>query len=420
MNSFLIEGGTPLCGSIKIQGAKNSVLPILAGSLLCSGETVLHNCPDITDVDASVRILKCLGCSAEFSAGTLIVSSENFSCYTIPEKLMREMRSSIIFLGAMLAKCGRAVAYYPGGCELGPRPIDLHLKAFSKMGVKITENHGFINCSAQKLRGAKIHLDFPSVGATENIMLLATLAKGRTTIINCAKEPEIVDLQNFLNKMGANISGAGGGTIVIDGVKHLNPVEHTILPDRIVAATYLIAGAITKGDVTVQNVVPEHLSLMLSILEECGCDVSVSGTSVRVLQKERPRPVDYVRTMPYPGFPTDMQPQLLAYLSLSSGTSILTETVFESRFSHAEELLRMGADIKVDGHTAIIKGVPKLYGLAVRSMDLRGGAALALAGLAAEGETIVCDTSHIDRGYECFEGSLKSIGANIKRKIYNE
>ena len=415
MSKIVIEGGKRLCGTIPVQGAKNAVLPILAGCVLCDGHCVIHNCPRLKDVEASINILKCLGFETSWENNTVMVDASRASGYFIPEHLMREMRSSIIFLGAIIAKRKQAVAYYPGGCELGPRPIDLHLKAFRQMGVNIAESHGFINCSAENLQGASIHLDFPSVGATENIMLLANRASGVTTISNAAKEPEITDLAEFLNSMGAKITGAGTDIITIEGVKEMHGTSYSVMPDRIVAATYLAAAAITKGEVTLKSVVPEHVGAVLSVLRDCGSEISTASNRITLCQPGTIKPADLIRTMPYPGFPTDAQAQMMALLTVANGTSIITETIFENRFKHAGELCRMGADIKLDGRVAVVKGVKHLQGATVNAMDLRGGAALVVAGLAAEGTTEIGCLSHIDRGYERLEENLRNLGAAIKR-----
>jgi UDP-N-acetylglucosamine 1-carboxyvinyltransferase len=328
---------------------------------------------------------------------------------------MREMRSSIIFLGAIISRCRKATISMPGGCELGPRPIDLHLKAFRRLGISIDESHGYICCCVDNITCDDIHLDFPSVGATENIMLVAALAKGDTTISNAAKEPEIVDLQNFLNKMGAKISGAGTGVITIEGVDSLGDVEYKVIPDRIVAASYLSAAAITGGSITVNNVIPSHIQSVCSVLKECGCKISQDKHKITIEAPPRPCPVDFIRTLPYPGFPTDAQSPIMAVLSVASGTSIIAENMFENRFKHVTELNRMGADITVDGRIAVIRGVPVLSGAKITATDLRGAAALVIAGLNAEGTTHVEGIHHLDRGYEGFDGQLRKLGAQIKR-----
>ena len=335
--------------------------------------------------------------------------------YEIPEELVREMRSSIIFLGAMLSRYGKVKASYPGGCEIGIRPIDLHLKSLREMGATIKEEHGFLICEAKQLKGCDIQLDFPSVGATENIMLASVFAKGVTVIRNAAKEPEIIDLENFLNAMGAKISGAGTATIYIKGVEKLHDVEHHIIPDRIVAGTYLVAAAITKGEIVLKNIVHEYLQSVLYKLRECGCIIQIYNDSLRLIAPEGIKAIESIRTLPYPGYPTDMQAQMMALMSLSDGTTIFTENIFENRYKHANELVRMGANIKIDGRIAVVKGVRKLSGATVIAQDLRGGASLVLAGLAAEGKTIIENIKHIDRGYENINDVLNELGADIIR-----
>ncbi len=414
MSKYLITGGRKLRGELEISGAKNAVLPILAASVINGGVSVINGFPNLRDVDIMIKILMSLGCKVEKTCNSIIVNSRNIFTHEIDESLVREMRSSIFLMGPMLARFGKIKISYPGGCEIGHRPIDLHLKGLREMGVEITEAHGFLECSVKKLRGAEIHLDYPSVGATENIMLSAVLAKGKTLIRNPAKEPEIVDLQDYLNGMGAKIRGAGTGIIEIDGVDSLSNVEHRIMPDRIVAGTILSAAAITKSEITITNVIPDHIVSVISKLKEMGCIIIEKENELKIIPPSVLRPVDIIRTLPYPGFPTDMQPQIVSVLCLASGTSIVTETVFENRFKHTEELMRMGAKIKVDGRVAVIKGVRELTGAKVSAKDLRGGAALVLAGLAAEGTTIIENIKHIERGYDNFDLMLKKLGADIK------
>ncbi len=416
MEKLKIEGGFPLAGSLRVQGAKNAILPILAASILNGGKTVLFDCPYISDVEISERILRELGVTTKREAETFMVDSSSLNGYEISEDLMREMRSSIVFLGAILAKMGRARLSMPGGCELGPRPIDLHLKALRQMGVIVVEEHGFMDCHAEKLHGAKIYLDFPSVGATENIMLAAVLAEGETVIANAAKEPEIVDLQDFLNSMGAKITGAGGSVICIEGVKKLHDAEYRIMPDRIVAATYLAAACITKSEIELVNVRSTHIESILSVLSDMGSKLFVETTRVIHIPGKRIHSVGTVRTMPYPGFPTDAQSPFMAVSTLAQGSSIFIENIFESRYKHVGELIRMGADITVDGSVAVVRGVPRLTGARVAAMDLRGGAALAVAALAAEGTTEITGVHYIDRGYERIEENLSSLGAKITRE----
>ena len=417
MGAYIITGGEKLRGAVRIGGGKNAVLPILAACMLNAGVCVLHNCPRISDTQTALAILRALGCAADFDGDEIVADSAFADEYRVPEAQVLKMRAAIIFLGSVLGRFGKVRVCFPGGCELGARPIDLHLKAMRQMGAVITEDGGCIDCTAARLRGARIHLDFPSVGATENVMLAAVLAEGETVITNAAREPEIVDLQGFLNAMGADVRGAGSGTVVISGVlpETLHSVEYTIMPDRIVAGTMLTAAAITHGEIVLDGVVPEHLSSVLAKLAETGCEIREFDRQIELRAPERIRAIDCVRTLPHPGFPTDMQSQLMAYLCVADGTSVCIETVFESRNKHVAALTRMGAEIILsqDGQTSVIKGVPKLCGARVAARDLRGGAALVLAGLAAEGETVVTETKHIERGYERLTEDLVMLGADI-------
>ncbi len=416
MASLVINGGRRLSGSITAQGSKNSALPILAATYLVKGKSIIHNCPRLSDVESTLKILENLGCKIERKGNDLTIDSSNAFGFEIPENLMREMRSSVIFLGAILGKTGRAVISTPGGCEIGLRPIDLHLFAMRKLGVNISEEHGKLECSIpEKLKGAKITLTFPSVGATENAILAASVAEGTTTIINAAREPEIIDLCDFLNKCGAKISGAGESIIVIDGVNNLKATEHSVICDRIVASTYLFAAAITGGDITLKNTVPGHLGAVLPVLEETGCDISIRCGEIRLKAPLKLHRIDKLITQPYPGFPTDAQAPVMALTTIADGTSVIVENIFESRFKHVPELLRMGAKIRTEGRVAVIEGVSRLYGASVVSPDLRGGSALVLAGLSAIGTTEVADIKHIDRGYENFENNLCMINADIVR-----
>ena len=415
MQKFLIRGEHRLEGRLKIHGAKNSVLPILAAGLLC-GDCVVHNCPKLTDVDAACHILRHLGAGVERAGDSIAIRPRVECCCCIPDELMRMMRSSIIFLGAIVGKCGRARISLPGGCELGPRPIDLHLAALEKLGVTIEEDHGYLDCRVRdRLRGATIALPFPSVGATENIMIAASLAEGETVIKNAAREPEIVDLGNFLCACGGDVRVTPDGDVHIRGVKALHPAQHRVIPDRIAAATYLSCAAATGGDVTLTDVCAEHLSAVLPCFEEMGCALQVKEDSIRLKAPRRLRPLRSVRTMPYPGFPTDAQSPLMAAACLADGTSMFVENIFESRYKHVPELMRMGADIKLEGRVALVHGVRELHSAAVQCTDLRGGAAIAVAALAARGESELCAIEHIDRGYEAFEKNLESIGADIRR-----
>ena len=360
-----------------------------------------------------IKILTSLGAKVELDGDILTVDSNLINSISLPEELVREMRSSIIFMGALLARYGEAVLSYPGGCEIGPRPIDLHLKSLRQMGATIVESHGFIYCKADGLIGSDIQLDYPSVGATENIMLAAVTADGITIIRNAAREPEIIDLQDYLNKAGCHVKGAGSSIIVIEGVKKLQACEHRIIPDRIVAGTYMVAAAVTKGEVVLKNIVVDHLQSIIAKIKETGTKIIVDKNDIKIIGPEKINPIEMLQTLPFPGFPTDMQAQFMALLSIAGGTSIIYETVFENRFKHAEELTRMGASIKTFGNVAVIKGVNELTGAKVFAKDLRGGAALVLAGLIARGVTEVENIYHVNRGYENLYLNLQKLGANI-------
>ena len=406
MQYYLVEGGKPLHGSIPISGAKNSVLPILAATLLTGGRTVLHNCPDLRDVRSALEILEHLGCRTRRQGSDILVDSSGASRWDVPHALMREMRSSVIFLGPILARFGKARLSLPGGCEIGQRPIDLHLAALRRLGAEIREEGGDILCRAGDLRGREIILSFPSVGATENAMLTACACSGVTRIINAAREPEIADLQAFLQKAGADIGGSGESVITVSGGMPRRDVEHTILPDRIETATYLCAAAACGGEVTLTETQPEQVGTVLQCLSEAGCTVRTAGRSITLLAPERLGHIAQVRTMPYPGFPTDAQAPLMA--------SVFLETIFENRYRHVSELARMGADIRVSGRTALVNGAA-LHGASVRCTDLRGGAALVIAALAARGESRIEDITHIDRGYEHLAEKLTALGGSIRR-----
>lgn len=413
---LVIEGGKPLSGEIKVQGAKNSSLPILAASLLCSGESVLKNCPMLSDVYASCRILNRLGCKCRAENNMVIVDSSSADKAEIPDEMMREMRSSIIFMGALLGKFGYCSLSYPGGCELGPRPIDMHLDAVRKMGASVNDEFGVIRCRAEKgLHGAKISLKYPSVGATENIMLAAVFAKGETIIYNAAREPEIIDLGMYLNKCGAVVKGAGGSTIVIEGRERLHGCIHNIMPDRIAAATYISAVAATRGEINILNFDATLAESFLPVFEQMGCDVYVYDGNIYVGARKPLKGVGKIITMPHPGFPTDAQAVVMAVLCRAKGSSIFEETIFESRYRHVNALVKMGADIKTAGKAAVIEGVRKMYGAKVEATDLRGGAAMAVAALGAEGITEISELRYIDRGYESIENVLTSLGASVKR-----
>ncbi len=415
MSEIIVNGGKRLYGGISVQGAKNSVLPVLAATVLCEKECVIHNCPALSDVETSLKILRALGCDCETDGDTVTVDSKGIREYEIPDNLMREMRSSVVFLGAVIGRCGRAVISSPGGCELGPRPIDLHLSALERMGVTVNEEHGYLICTAENgLKGAEISLGFPSVGATENIILAAATAKGMTVIHGAAKEPEISDLADFLNSAGARIYGCGSDTVRIYGVEKLGGTEHTIIPDRIAAATYMACAAVTGGKITLCNLMPSHMVSALWVFREAGCDVELSGKSITVTAPERLKRVPTVRSLVYPGFPTDAGPIIVAMLSLADGTSVFVENIFENRFRYVDELKRFGAKIKTEGKIAVTEGVKELSAADCRATDLRGGAALVIAALAARGESKIGDIHHIERGYDDIVSVLEPLGADIK------
>ncbi len=413
MSEYIIKGGRKIEGEVKISGSKNASLPIIAASILNQGTTTLYNVPDIHDTQMMFEILKKLGGKVTKKKNKIIIDTSKISEYEIPEELMRQMRSSVIFVGALLGKHSKATFSYPGGCDIGARPIDLHLKTFEKLGINISKNYGNITCNCDKIIGEKIDLDFPSVGATENAILVACLAKGETIITNAAKEPEIIDLQNILNKMGANIKGAGTDTIQINGVTKLKDVSYNIMPDRIEAGTFLCVAAMTGGNITIKEVEANNITPLIHKLEETGCKIEIQKNEIKMQAPKRLKAVD-IKTMPYPGFPTDMQSIFATTLTIAKGTSIITENLFENRYKYVQELIRMGAKIDIEGKTAIIKGIKKLYGANVTATDLRGGAALVMAGIAAKGETKINNIEYILRGYEKFEQKLNNIGANIK------
>ncbi len=417
MQKLIIEGNKPLHGEISVQGAKNSVLPILASAVLLSGKTHLQNCPAISDVFCACRILSALGVKACVDGNEISLERSDDGGTEISEELMMKMRSSIIFLGAVLGSAGKCTLYYPGGCELGPRPIDMHIAALKKMGVRINESHGALICdSPNGIFGAKINLPFPSVGATENILLAAVKAKGETIICNAAKEPEIKDLAAFLNKCGAKIKNAGQSKIIIEGVEKLNGCEYSIMPDRIAAGTYIGAIAATRGEGIIDKVNYEDMESFLPIYEQMGCKLYSYSNKIYINAAKRLSSVKTIRTMPHPGFPTDIQAITMAVLAKASGTSVFVENIFESRFRHVDAMCKMGADIRVEGKAAIIEGVDELSGARVCATDLRSGAALAIAALSASGRSEICEISHIDRGYEAIEDYLTALGANIKRE----
>ena len=413
MSKYIIKGGKKLEGEIQISGSKNASLPIIAATILNGGKTTLYNVPNIHDTQMMFEILKKIGGKVTKKANKVIIDTSKINKYEIPEDLMRQMRSSVIIVGALLGKYKKATFTYPGGCDIGTRPIDLHLKAFEKLGTNINKNYGNIECICDKIVGEKIHFDFPSVGATENTILLSCLGEGTTTITNAAREPEIVDLQNFLNKMGAKIKGAGTNKIEIEGVKNLKDVSYNIMPDRIEAGTFLCLSAITNSNLVVQNINPSHIVPIIDKLEEAGCNLEIQKKGIKIISPKKLKSVD-IKTMPYPGFPTDMQSVFATTLAIARGTSVVVENVFENRFKYTQELIRMGAKITIEGKTAVIKGVKKLYGASVEATDLRGGAALVLAGLSAKGVTTVEKAEYILRGYEKLEQKLKKIGADIQ------
>lgn len=405
----------PLEGRVRIDGAKNSVLPIMAATLLCGQECVIEDVPKLRDVYVMIDLLKTLGAGVEFSDdGVLRVDGSKVDKWSAPYELVRKMRASFLVLGPLLARFKRTMVSMPGGCAIGTRPIDLHLKGFEALGAKINVEHGSVEAVASELVGERIYLDFPSVGATENIIMAASLAKGITILENAAEEPEIVDLANFLNSMGANVKGAGTNTITIKGVERLGTTTHRVIPDRIEAGTFMVAAAITGGDIMVENIMLEHVKPVAAKLREIGCTITELENGIRV---KGPKEISHttIKTLPHPGFPTDMQAQFMALMSVAKGTSVITETVFENRFMHATELARMGAEIKIEGRTAVVKGAPKLAGAKVDATDLRAGAALILAGLVSEGETVIGQIHHIERGYVHIEHKLSQLGADIRR-----
>ncbi|QHT60351.1 UDP-N-acetylglucosamine 1-carboxyvinyltransferase [Paenibacillus lycopersici] len=415
MDKLVIEGGKPLSGTIVIQGAKNAALPILAASMLVEGKVTIDHVPKLLDIDVMLNILRELGCRAEHEDETVQLDTSTLHSSHIPEALMRQMRSSIFLMGPLLARFGEVTIYQPGGCAIGERKIDLHLSGLQALGAEIEEDGSRIACYAKKLRGAEIHLDFPSVGATENIMMAAVLAEGLTTISNAAREPEIQDLQHFLNRMGAKIIGAGTDTITVEGVEKLEPCSYQVIPDRIVTGTVMVAAAATRGQVTLLNTCPSHLTSLIHVLRRTGVQIAVDGDIIKVGAAMRPKSIDRIVTSPYPAFPTDLQSQIMVLLALADGVSVMKETIFEGRFKHVDELARMGADIRVDLSSAFIRGVSRLYGATVEATDLRAGAALVIAGLAAQGKTVVEQVHHIDRGYDRIEAMFGRLGARMTR-----
>lgn len=413
MSSYIIEGGHKLNGRAYVSGSKNASLPILAACIL-SPKTTLYNVPEIYDTEKTLQILRILGCKTKKTKGKLIIDSTQVKELQIPDKLMRELRSSVILAGALISRFKKAVFSYPGGCDIGARPIDLHLNGFRKLGINVEEEAGYIKCSCDKIVSANINLDFPSVGATENIMLASIFAEGETTITNAALEPEIVDLQKALNKMGAKVQGAGTSIIKIKGVKKLKEASHNIMPDRIEAGTLLVATAMTSGNIKLTHVCPDHIVPIIHKLEEMGCKIDIKKDIIELSAPKKLKAID-IKTMPYPGFPTDMQSVFGSAFTIAKGTSIIVENIFENRYKYTNELKRMGAKVTIEGKTAIIKGVKKLVGAEVNSTDLRGGAALVLAGLAAKGQTTVNNIEYILRGYENLGEKLNSLGAKVEK-----
>ena len=414
MPKFIVEKSQPLKGTVKISGAKNAVLPVMAATLLATEKCIIDDVPDLMDVNVMKDVLRSFDFVVkEIGPESIEVTPVEIKQYEAPYELIKKMRASFLVMGPLLAMKGVARVSMPGGCAIGARPIDLHLKGFKALGAEIELGHGYVEARADRLIGDRIYLDFPSVGATENIMMAAVMAEGQTILENAAEEPEIIDLANFLNKMGAKIRGAGTDTIRIDGVEKLSGTSHAIIPDRIEAGTFMVAAAITRGDILVTNVLPEHLKPIVAKLKETGVQITEEEDAIRVDASQGLKPID-IKTLPYPGFPTDMQAQCMALLTVSEGTSVIIESVFENRFMHVSELNRMGANIKIEGHSAVVQGVKGLQGAQVKATDLRAGAALILAGLIAEGTTEIDEIYHILRGYVNIDGKLRSLGGKIK------
>jgi len=415
LDRILIRGGAQLKGDVSISGAKNAALPILAATVLCDGPVVLENVPNLVDIDSMDRILCCFGAETKREVGGIFrVDPRTLRWYEAPYDLVRKMRASFFVLGPLVAKTGQARVSMPGGCAIGRRPVDIHIKALEKLGVEIAVSHGYVEARGLELRGAEILLDFPSVGATENVLMAATLARGETVIRNAAREPEVSDLANFLEAMGAKIEGIGTDVLHVQGVQALSGGTYRVIPDRIEAETFMVAGAITSGDVTIKGAIPEHCTSVMEKLRQAGAIIDCDDGVIRVQGPEEFKPVE-VSTMPYPGFPTDTQAQLMALLAVAKGTSIVKETIFENRFMHVSEMVRLGADITIDGNCAVVKGVPSLSGSPVMASDLRASAALIIAGLIAKGETEVLRVYHLDRGYEHIEAKLANLGASVER-----
>jgi UDP-N-acetylglucosamine 1-carboxyvinyltransferase len=415
MDRLFVTGGARLSGTVRISGAKNSALKLMAASILAPGRSVVRNVPRIRDCGVMAEMLEHFGVKVALRDGVAELDATHVDVVEAPDELVRQMRASIVVLGPLLARCGRAQVSMPGGDEIGARPVDLHVRGLERMGARIRFEHGFLLAEADELRGAPITLDYPSVTATENLLFAAVRARGVTVIDNAAREPEVADVANCLAAMGARIQGAGSSTIEIEGVDELKPTDHTSVPDRIEAGTWAAAAVATQGDVTVENARPEHLELFLSKLHDAGAEISVSDVGLRIRQPDRARALDFV-TLPFPGIATDFQPILLAMLATADGTAIVTENVFESRFLYVGELRRMGADIRTEGHHAVIRGVPRLSAAPVRALDIRAGAAMVIAALCADGVSEIADMQHVDRGYEDFETKLEGLGAEVRRE----
>ena len=415
MDRLVITGGQRLEGRVTAAGAKNAALPILAATLLGEGECAISNLPQVRDVATMTTLISLLGVSVKRDGSRVVIDATSVQSFDAPYDLVKTMRASVLVLGPLLARFGEAVVSLPGGCAIGPRPVNLHLDGLRKLGATVSVDHGYIRAQATRLRGQRIDLEFPTVTGTENLLMAASLAHGTTVINNAAMEPEIIDLAAFLSKRGAKIEGAGSGRLVVEGVSALHGAEHEVMPDRIEAGTYLVAGAMTGGRVEVERCVPAHLAVVLAKLRECGADVSETAGSITITAPRRLQAVD-VHTSPYPGFPTDLQAQMMALLCLTEGTGVMTETVFEGRFLHVSELQRMGAAITVDGHRAVVKGLDHLTGAPVMASDLRASAGLLLAALAAEGDTQISRIYHLDRGYERIEDKLQALGAVVRRE----
>ena len=413
MDKIVIQGGEPLHGDVQISGAKNAALPILASSLLTSGENTFHNIPDLVDIKTIKKLLKNMGVQIDGNE-TCKVNAEKITSCDAPYDLVKTMRASVLVLGPLVARMGVARVSLPGGCAIGARPVNLHIKALQDMGAHVELNNGYIEAKAKRLKGADIYFDIQTVTGTENVMMAATLAEGTTVLNNAAREPEVVNLANVLKEMGAKISGAGTDTIIIEGVTSLKPTEATIIPDRIEAGTFMIAAGMTRGEINIIGCNPHHLEALINKLRDTGMKISPIKGGLKVSAGEKINSVD-IKTLPYPGFPTDLQAQMMAYMSIGSGLSVISETVFENRFMHVSELLRMGADVVIQGGNAIVRGVPMLYGAQTMATDLRASASLVLAALAAEGRTEISRVYHIDRGYQAIEKKFSALGADIKR-----